>query len=111
VFSNRLPLSCCIPDEIFHFYTGDPVEMLLLEPGGPGRLVVLGPHLDAGHHPQVVVPGGQWQGSRLLPGGVAALLGTTMAPGFDAGDYEAGDPDALARAWPEFEAQIRARIR
>lgn len=103
---HRLPW-----DEVFHFYLGDPVEMLLLEPGGAGRLATLGPDLDAGMRPQIVVPAGTWQGSRLAAGGRVALLGTTMAPGFDAADYEAGDGAALAARWPEFRAAIGARIR
>src|SRR3972149_1810437 len=30
-------------DEVFHFYLGDPVEMLHLFPDGSGRVVTLGP--------------------------------------------------------------------
>jgi uncharacterized protein len=68
-------------DEIFHFYLGDPVEMLQLAPDGSHRVVVIGPDLEAGQRPQVVVPRGVWQGARLRPGGRLALLGTTVAPG------------------------------
>ena len=96
-------------DEVFHFYLGDPVEMLLLAPGGPGRLVTLGNDLARGARPQVIVPAGVWQGSRLADGGRVALLGTTMAPGFDPADFEIGDPESLAGAWPEFAAAVRAR--
>ena len=109
---HRLPW-----DEVFHFYLGDPVEMLLLEPGGGGRVVTLGIDLAAGMRPQVVVPAGVWQGSRLAPdlslaGGCrVALLGTTMAPGFDPADFESGDPVALAEGWPEFRDAIAARSR
>ena len=98
-------------DEIFHYYLGDPVEMLLLEPGGAGRIVTLGPALEQGERPQVVVPAGTWQGSRLAAGGSVALLGTTVAPGFEFEDFESGDAAALAREWPAFEAEIRARMR
>lgn len=98
-------------DEVFHFYAGDPAEMLLLAPGGAGEKVTLGADLLAGERPQVVVPGGVWQGTRLLPGGRFALLGTTMAPGFDPSDYETGDRDALEREFPAFSAAIRARTR
>ena len=80
---HRLP-----GDEVFHFYLGDPVEMLQLRPDGTAARVVLGSDIADGLHPQAVVPGGTWQGSRLLPGGGFALLGTTMAPGFDARDFE-----------------------
>jgi predicted cupin superfamily sugar epimerase len=58
---HRLP-----GDEIFHFYLGDPVEMLQLRDDGSGEVVVLGQVLAAGMRPQVVVPGGVWQGWRPL---------------------------------------------
>lgn len=97
--------------EVFHFYLGDPAEMLLLGPGGAGRLVTMGTDLEAGMQPQVVVPGGVWQGTRLAPGGTWALLGTTMAPGFDAADYARGARDELIAGWPAFRRQIEARTR
>ncbi len=103
---HRLPW-----DEIFHFYLGDPVEMLVLEPGGPGRLATLGTDLRAGMRPQVVIPAGAWQGSRLAPGGRVALLGTTMAPGFDAADFETGDRAILAGSWPRWREAIERRTR
>ena len=98
-------------DEVFHFHLGDPVECLLLEPGAGGRLLALGADLDAGQRPQIVVPCGVWQGHRLLPGGRWALLGTTMAPGFEVADFEAGDPAALVTEFPAFAEAIRARSR
>jgi uncharacterized protein len=98
---HRLPA-----DEIFHFYLGDPVEMLLLKPDGTGEIRVLGTDLESGMRPQVVVPRGTWQGSALRPGGRFALLGTTMAPGFAESDYERGDPAALAEIYPEYRARI-----
>jgi hypothetical protein len=95
-----------LTDEIFHFYLGDPVHMLQLLQDGQGRELVLGSDLLAGQRPQVVVPRGVWQGSCLAPGGAFALLGTTMAPGFDFRDYEAGDRTALARQYPAYRDRI-----
>jgi len=97
---HRLPA-----DEIYHFYLGDPVELLQLNEMG-GTVVRLGPNLFAGDAVQAVVPRGVWQGSSLKDGGRFALLGTTVAPGFDFEDYEAGDPTALAARYPEFAARI-----
>ena len=94
---HRLPT-----DEVFHFYLGGPVEMLHLLPDGTGQVVTLGTDFPSGQRPQVVVPHGVWQGSRLLPGAAFALLGTTMAPGFDFADYEAGSREALTRVYPAF---------
>ena len=93
-------------DEIFLFYLGDPVEMLLLAPDGSGTSVVLGNRILEGMSPQVVVPGRYWQGSRLQPGGEFALLGTTVAPGFDFADFELGDRAALLAEFPQHRRAI-----
>jgi len=94
-------------DEIFHFYLGDPVEMLQLDPDGSARTVILGNDLAAGQHPQLIVPKLVWQGSRLLPGGRLALLGCTVSPGFDYADYETGRADSLTREYPQYADLIR----
>lgn len=94
-------------DEMFHFYAGDPVEMLELHPDGSSRTIVLGPDIQLGMKFQHLVPGGIWQGSCLVPGGEYALLGTTMAPGFDYADFVKGNVDELIRKYPEQAANIR----
>lgn len=93
-------------EEIFHFYLGDPVEMLQLAPGSRGEVIVLGRDIAAGAKVQHVVPGGYWQGSRLRAGGRFALLGTTMSPGFDYADYESGKRDELQARWPKWKQLI-----
>jgi len=98
-------------DEIFHFYAGDPVEMLQLAPDGSARTVMLGSDLAAGQHPQLVVPKYVWQGSQLAPGGKVALLGCTVSPGFDFADYEAGRAEPLAREYPQYAELIRMLTR
>ena len=98
-------------DEIYHFYLGDPVEMLLLNPDGAHSKVVLGQDLEQGMRLQFNVPAGCWQGSRLLPGGRFALMGTTMAPGFDLRDFEAGQRESLTRAYPGLRAEIHLLTR
>jgi predicted cupin superfamily sugar epimerase len=98
-------------DEIFHFYLGDPVEMLVIPPGGDGSTFTLSPRLAAGHRPQLLVPRGSWQGSRLVPGGRVALLGTTVAPGYDPADFESGNRAELIERYPGHAALIRALTR
>jgi hypothetical protein len=87
-------------DEIFHFYLGDPVEMLQLWPDGSGKVFILGPDILNGMQPQVIVPRGIWQGARLLKNGKFALLGTTVSPGFEFADYESGSRDELVKSYP-----------
>src|SRR5205823_3009506 len=89
-------------DEVFHFYLGSPVRMLQLLPDGTGRAVGLGPDILAGQAVQVMVPRGVWQGSLLEPGGDFALLGCTVAPGFEYADYESGCRDELLAHYPAF---------
>lgn len=98
-------------DEAFHFYLGDPVEMLQLHPSGESERVVIGNDLAAGHAPLVIVRRGVWQGSRLIPGGRFALLGTTVAPGFEFVDYSHGDGAALAARYPDRKDLIAALAR
>lgn len=94
-------------DEVFHFYLGSPVEMLNLFPDGHGTVVSLGSDLTAGQSPQIMVPAGVWQGSRLASGGQFALMGTTVAPGFDFADYESGQREKLIEQYPQFAKMIR----
>jgi predicted cupin superfamily sugar epimerase len=94
-------------DEIYHFYLGDPVELLLLFPDGTTGRTMLGPDLARGMRPQIVVPRGVWQGSCLASGGRYALLGTTMIPGFDPADFERGDGDLLVTTYPIEKERIR----
>ncbi len=88
-------------DEIFHFYLGDPVTMLLLHPGGRSETVTLGTALDQGQSAQLIVPAGTWMGGFLNEGGRFALMGTTVAPGFEFTDYEEGDRGTLIREFPD----------
>jgi predicted cupin superfamily sugar epimerase len=98
-------------DEVYHFYLGDPVELLQLHPGGSSRRIILGQDLLNGQQVQHVVPRDVWQGSHLLPGGRFALLGTTMAPGYTDEDYHGGDPDQLIAAYPRQAALIEQLTR
>lgn len=94
-------------DEIFHFYLGSPVRMLQLHQDGSSKTIVLGPDVLVGQYPQVVVPRGVWQGSLLEPGGEFALLGCTVAPGFEYVDYDAGDRQTLLAQYPAAADLIR----
>jgi len=93
-------------DEIFHFYLGDPVEMVQIDRVGQLQKITMGPRLLEGEQVQVVVPGGVWQGLRLAEGGKWALLGTTVAPGFDFRDFVKGKRKELLEKYPEHKTPI-----
>ena len=103
---HRLPT-----DEIWHFYLGDPIELLLLHPDGRDELVVLGPDVLEGQEVQHVVPAGTWMGARLRPGGEYGVWGNTMAPGFILSDFEGASAEELIARWPDRAALIAALTR
>lgn len=94
-------------DEVFHFYAGSPVRMLQLKPDGSGQELILGSNVMQGEQPQVVVPAGVWQGSCLAGKGEFALLGWTVAPGFEYADYEDGDRISLVQQYPGYRDLIQ----
>lgn len=98
-------------DEVYHFYLGDPVEALVLRADGSGEVLAVGSDLYRGLRPQAVIPAGAWQGSRLRAGGKFALLGTTVAPGFEFSDFELADREFLLAKYPDFSRMIRELTR
>ena len=86
-------------DEIWHYYEGDPLELLTLDAATlKARRVTLGP-LDTGQKPVQVVPAGQWQAAR--PAGVYTLVGCSVGPGFEFADFR------LMRDEPETARRVR----
>lgn len=87
-------------DEVYHFYMGDPVELTQISADGTVTKTVLGGDLLAGQVPQLLVPKGVWQGSRLVPGGSFALMGTTMSPAYTQSGYTHGGRALLLEKFP-----------
>lgn len=103
---HRLPT-----DELWHFYLGDPIELLLLHPDGRDELRILGTDVLGGQHIQTTVPAGSWMGARLRPGGEYGVYGNTMAPGFVPSDFDPGDRAELSERWPHRTDLITALTR
>lgn len=93
-------------DEIFHFYRGDPVKMIQIDVAGVLREVVLGSSFEDGHQLQTVVPHRTWQGTRLIEGGKWALMGCTVAPGFEFEDFETKTRAELIEDFPQYREVI-----
>jgi uncharacterized protein len=98
-------------DEIYHFYLGDPVELVLLYPQGNRVGHLLGHDILNEQTVQAVAPAGVWQGVRLLAGGRFALLGTTLAPAFSEEDYRGGERELLLQQYPAEADLIRTMTR
>ncbi|WP_395017272.1 cupin domain-containing protein [Dongia sp.] len=95
-------------DEVWHFYAGDPLDVVEIDPAGSLRTTRLGGGLLYQH----VVPAGSWFGaapaadSRFSPTGFS-LVGCTVAPGFDFADFELAGRDALLAEYPRHQDWIR----
>ncbi len=106
--------------ELWHFYAGAPASMLLL--GTPASVPdvsaaagdgvsepVLGADLAAGERPMVSVSAGVWMGAETT--GEWSLVGTTMAPPFDAATFELADAAELRAAYPSAAERIARIVR
>jgi predicted cupin superfamily sugar epimerase len=86
-----------LADECWHWYEGVELELLRCErPGGTVSAQRLGP-VAGDCVPQRVVPAGWWQAARTL--GAYALVGCTVAPGFDFADFTLLDPAGADAEW------------
>ena len=99
---HRLPT-----EEIWHFYGGDSLRLVVLHPDGSSQEVVMGSDVLNGQRVQFVVPAHSWQAGHLIEGGRYALYGCTMAPGFTGKTFEAGLTADLLTRYPERADDIR----
>ena len=95
--------------EMWHHYAGAPVDMLLLDPDGAVRNLILGDDLTVGQRPFVPVPAEVWMGAGTL--GDWSLVGTTMAPPYDSDGFELADLDHLVASYPGAADHIARYVR
>ncbi len=105
---HRIRLHRIRSDQMYHHYLGDPLEVLLLYPGGGSEVRVVGPDLAAGMCPQLFLPGGTFHAGRVLSGGSYSLLGTSVWARPEPSDVEMGDARQLMASYPAARAQIMA---
>ncbi len=98
-------------DEMWHFYAGGPLTVYTIGLDGQLCEIRLGPSPDRGEVFQAVVPAGCWFGSCPTHPNSFALVGCTVAPGFDFGDFEMADRASLLATYPQHAALIRRLTR
>jgi predicted cupin superfamily sugar epimerase len=98
-------------DEMFHFYEGGPLDVLMLGPTGPGELRRLGTNVAAGERPQILIPAGTWFAAELAEAASHCLIGCTVAPGFEFADFELAAGPELAARYPAHAARIARMTR
>jgi len=92
-------------DQLYHYYLGDPIEVLLLR--GQGEHFIVGPDLRAGHRVQLLIPGNTFHTARIIGRKRWFLGASTEWPGVIQADVELGKPELLAEEFPNVAADIR----
>jgi len=95
-------------DQLYHYYRGDPLELLLLKLDGASEKVIVGPDIAAGQHVQFFIPGGTFHTARVIGRRRWFLGGSTEWPGVIPADVEIGDVEMLAKKYPAVAEEIRS---
>lgn len=88
-------------DEIWHFYDGTSIKLYLIDSESNLSEIIIGKNLDAGETYQFSIPKNNWFAAELMDKKSFALMGCTVAPGFDFEDFELGKRGDLVRLYPE----------
>ncbi|KNC50034.1 uncharacterized protein AMSG_05794 [Thecamonas trahens ATCC 50062] len=105
-------------DEVWHFYAGSPLVVEVLTDGEDGpssSALLLGSDLFAGQAVQGVVKAGAWFGAHLADEDAGpeayALVGCTVAPGFDFADFELAKADEMVAKFASVPGLDEALLR
>lgn len=99
-------------DEIWHFYTGAPLDIHMIDAAGRYRKQRLGCNPHEGESLlQVVVEAGNWFGATVADRDAFTLAGCTVAPGFDFADFELARREDLLGLYPAHAELIRTLTR
>ncbi|HVO74309.1 MAG TPA: cupin domain-containing protein [Ignavibacteriaceae bacterium] len=94
-------------DEIWHYYDGCSVKIVIINENGVLRKLILGGDLSKRESFQAVIPKNSWFGAELADKNSYALIGCTVSPGFEFEDFEIGKRKDLLIQFPEFEKEIK----
>jgi predicted cupin superfamily sugar epimerase len=88
-------------DEVWHFYAGSAVAVHVIDRAGGYSSILLGGDPEAGQVFQAVVRAGCWFASHVADWKSFAVVGCTVAPGFEFEDFEMGRRESLAEEFPQ----------
>jgi predicted cupin superfamily sugar epimerase len=98
-------------DELWHFYVGSPLLVHIIDPTGAYSSLLLGNDPEAGQVFQAIVQAGHWFASHVADWTSWALVGCTVAPGFEFTDFEIAQRTQLIQQYPRHETMIRRLTR
>lgn len=98
-------------EEIWHFYTGSAVTLHIINSDGLLSHLRLGPDFEKGEVFQGIIHAGFWFAAEVDDPGQYALVGCTVAPGFEFDDFEMGSRASLVAAYPAHRTIIERLTR
>ena len=98
-------------DELWHFYAGAPLTVHMIHSDGRYSELLLGQEPEAGETFQGLAEAGCWFGATVQDAESFALVGCTVAPGFDFADFELAERSRLAALYPEHRELIERLTR
>src|SRR6266487_2162096 len=93
-------------DQLYHYYLGDPIEVLMLRIDGTTERIVVGPDLRGGQLAQLLIPGNTFHTARVLGRRRWFLGASTEWPGVEPTDVEIGEIGSLAAKYPQAAADL-----
>ncbi|UCH65208.1 MAG: cupin domain-containing protein [Ignavibacterium sp.] len=93
-------------DELWHFYDGSTLIVYSIDENSELKEIKLGKNSSKGQLFQVQIKHNVWFGAELIDKSSFALVGCTVAPGFDFEDFELGKRDELIKQFPGHEQII-----
>jgi len=93
-------------DEIWHFYDGSAIKIYLIFEEGKLAIKKLGLNFDKNEIPQIVIPKNVWFAAEPIDKRSFALVGCTVAPGFDFADFELAKREELTKQFPKHKDLI-----
>lgn len=103
---NRSHLHRIQSDEMWHFYQGSALRVVMIDELGHFSEQLIGPKIDENQVFQYVVPAGVWFGAEVLEPSSYSLVGCTVAPGFDFSDFELAKKKELQTRFPHHRSFI-----
>jgi uncharacterized protein len=98
-------------DEVWHFYVGEPLIVHVIDAEGKYSRILLGDDPESRQVLQAVVRAGCWFASHVADWKAFAVVGCTVAPGFDFEDFEMGKREELVARYPEYRKVIERLTR
>jgi hypothetical protein len=94
-------------DEVWHFYSGSPLILYVIQKNGKLKKIILGKN----HYYQTVIHAEQWFAAEVTEQKSYSLVGCTVSPGFDYKDFELAEEEKLIKLYPNLKGLISRLIK